>query len=488
MNTDLDVIVIGAGLNGLTTAALLAQAGRTTLVLEQRAFVGGLAAAATPDLSTVSPGILHDTGTVPAGLVDALNLYDHGLRFADQNPSLNILLDEGDRIALCSDRDATANAVDAASGGDGEGYRRYRDLCIQVAPVFQKLFLHPLPQRRQDAVRLLPHALSWWRSPSVHELLRVAPLSAKDFLREFFQSDSLMAALAAPACIAEYGGPYTPFGALHILMRESLSQRYVTGGLTALATALTRAATHYGVTIQTNARVVEVLLTDTGTACGVRLASGETIRAQTVAASCSPRQVFGAFLHPRALGEQFGWHARGLRSRGTTAHLVLQLGHPASQLSPYARLAPGIEALERAFDTMKHGSMPESFSLEIAASPDPTVLSVLAHYVPHTLPRDTWPKVRQELLEKVLAQLRPHLDTRIHASQVLLPQDLEEAYGLPGGHLYHLEQAPDQLLARPFAGYATPVPGLYLCGRGTHPGGSVSCVPGMLATRAILAD
>ena len=483
-----DAIVIGAGLNGLTAAALLARAGRNTLLLEQRAEVGGLAGHHAIHAGAPAPCILQDTGGLSTGLLSGLRLQDHGLVLRQERPPLHVLLDGGGRISLSADTGATHKSISCYSPRDADGYSRYRAFCGRVAPAFEKLLLRPVPQRQRDILPLLPHVLKWWRSPAIHELMRLAPMSAKDFLDEFFELDGLKAALAMPAFQASYGGPFAPFGALHILMREAMSRHFVVGGLAALVATLRQAATHYGVTIKMHARVVEIALSSTGAACGVRIDSGETIGGKLIAAACSPKEVFESLLHHRALGQEFAWQMRNLRSRGTTAHLALAMGSATPSLAPYARVAPGIEALEHAFDHVKTGSLPDSFALEVAVQTDPAVLSVLVHFVPFRVKGGWTRSAREELIRRVVAQLSPHFPGPVLTSRLLTPEDLKTEFHLPGGHLYHLEQAPDQLFVRPMVGHAAQVTGLFLCGSGTHPGGSIACAPGALAARAMLSS
>ena len=122
------------------------------------------------------------------------------------------------------------------------------------------------------------------------------------------------------------------------------------------------------------------------------------------------------------------------------------------------------------------------------------VVSILAQFAPYELNGGWTDAAREELGDRVVARLTQHttgLEESIVARHIMTPKDLETHYNLTGGNLFHVEHAIDQLLGRPVpscAGYKTPIPGLFLCGSGSHPGGGVTCAPGALATRAILAN
>jgi len=469
-----DVIVIGAGLNGLATAALLARAGRRVLVLEQRGTIGGLAAQEPFHADFKTPGVLPDMGSIHPQVLKALRLERYGLQINAHRSALNIPMGDGRQITLSDDMEATQSSIATISTKDAEGYGHFRTFCDAVAPALETLLLRPFPRRRSDLIPFLPKALSWWRSSSTHALLRLAPMSAKDFLDEFFETDSLKGALAIPAFQATYGGPFDAFGALSILLRETMCRTSVVGGPAAVAKALRQAALDHGVTIRTRARVTDILLSDG--VRGARMDSGEIAETRTVAAACSPKVVLGTLLHHRALGETLAWRVHNLRSRGMTAHLVLALDDIMTSFVPQARLAPGLTILEHAFDRAKRGALPEHFAFEITACSDRPVLSVLVHFVPH--------EGDQGVLHHIIEKLASYLSGPVHASQLLTPRGLQEGYGLPGGHLFQLEMAPDQLFLESLT---SPIAGLFLCGSGMRPGGSITCVPGVVAARKILS-
>jgi len=279
----------------------------------------------------------------------------------------------------------------------------------------------------------------------------------------------------------------------------------VEGGAPALVKALEAAARAHGADIYTNANVTQLLLADT--VRGVRLESGEELQAPVVAASCHPRQVFLGLVPRRALSFQLAHRIESYRSRGTTAQVLFALRAPlrsastaADDAAVFAHTARNLDDIERAFDAVKYRRLPERPILEIhvpstatpeLCPPGQAVVSVHVHFVPYDLEPGWGPGERERLGDRVQEILEPHCGSReVVARCVLAPPDLEARYALPGGSIHHGEHSLDQLLVRPApecSRYRTPVPGLFLCGGGSHPGGGLTCMPGTLAARAILA-
>jgi phytoene dehydrogenase-like protein len=280
-------------------------------------------------------------------------------------------------------------------------------------------------------------------------------------------------------------------------------------GMAALADALATAARAVGVIIRTSATVDRVRM-EQGRACGVVLDGGEEIAAKAVVSSADPRRTFLDLVGPRELDAGFVRRIHNLRSRGAVAHLDLALDGPpefagvdASRLGARFVIAPGVDYAERAFNPSKYGEWSDQpvFELVVPSVHDRSlapggghVLSVLVQYAPHEL-TGGWSERREAFVDHVLAQLEPYLPglgRRVVQRHLMTPVDIEREYRITGGHWHHVELALDQaLMLRPVPGagrYDTPVPGLYLCGAGSHPGGGVSGLPGRNAARRILAE
>jgi phytoene dehydrogenase-like protein len=280
--------------------------------------------------------------------------------------------------------------------------------------------------------------------------------------------------------------------------------------------ALASAARKAGVEIRTGAQVEKIETTDER-AAKVLLGTGEEISARAIVSNADPRTTFLNLIDPVYLDPTFLMKIRNYRANGVSAKINLALsGLPSftgvdaggdgahARLSGRIHIGPDIDYLERAFDAAKYGDYsPQPYmDITIPSLLDPTlapagahVMSVYVQYAPYKLKNGDWNSRREEFADNVIAGLgsyAPNLQQLIIARQVITPVDLEETYGLSGGHIHHGEQSLDQSFAfRPVIGWAqyrTPIKGLYLCGAGTHPGGGVTGGPGANAAREIIKD
>jgi len=514
-----DVIIIGAGHNGLVTAFYLARAGYRPLVLESRATVGGCVTD-----ETFAPGfkapLANAIGPLRASVVRDLSL-NGTVSFVRPDPHLVTLSPDGRSLALASDMARTTEAIRSFSAADAE---RYPEFCA----VLQRLgrFLAPLlemtpPDLDSPAAGEMWNLLKAGRrfralgKKDGFRLLRWGPMAAADLVGEWFESDLLQGAIAARGVFGTAQGPWSAGSGAVLLLNAAAdpvpggSSVTVRGGLTALAGAMADAARRAGVEIRTSARVARILVQD-GAAAGVVLENGEEIAARAVVSNADPRRTFLDLIDPVELDPGFLTKARNYRSRGTVAKVHLALGKlPAftgvpnpADLHGRILVAPGIDYLERAFDASKYGELPKNPYLEITIptlnDPDLApagkhVLSAHVQFVPFSLRAGAqWATHRDALRSIVLETLEqyaPGIRGTVEASQVLSPPDLEQSYGLTGGQIYHGEPALDQLFTmRPILGWArydSPIDRLYLCGSGTHPGGGITGGSGQNAAHEI---
>lgn len=497
-----DVIVIGAGHNGLTAAAFLARAGRRVLVVERRPVVGGLASADEFHPGYRTSGVFQDTTLVARRVADDLQLARHGLTWRAAPPDVLALGMPGDSLLLNGEDARTAAAIAQRNRRDGAQYERYRAALARWRPLLASILAAPPvdPTATLGAAQVLRPALRLRRlgRRSMGDLLRVPPLSIADWLDEWFEDDLLKAALALPPLASTFLAPRSPGGTALLLRQAALAGPGIVGGGPSLVAALERAARAHGAEIRTNATVARVRTADRVE--GVTLTSGEAIDAAVVAASCHPQQIFLELMAPRTLPSRLARRLETYRSRGTTAQVLLALRSPlrfkghADSAIEFARIAASLLDIERAFDAIKYGRVAVRPILEIhapASSTGAPFAATLVHYAPHGAEPPWDETARQRLGEQVQELLAAHAERLdVVACRVLAPPDLEAEFALPGGNLHHGDHALDQLLLRPAAGcigYRTPITGLYLCGSGSHPGGGLTCLPGALAARTILA-
>ena len=520
-----DVVVLGSNPSGLALALLLARQRLAVTVLEERDVPGGLFARETFHPGYRAPGLVHGPTRVVRKTIERLQLHKHGLELADHPETVfhagpQASSDPG--LLLEGDPDRAREAIGERWPGDADAYVAWRGFVERVAPIVRSLLERPPPDpfsaRTGDLAELFKTAFGVRRlgGNDMLELLRMAPMSAADWFGERFRAPELVAALASRGLRGGPNGPLAPHTAGLCLLAECSGDATVVGGPAALVEALLKACSEAGVELRRGLGIEELGI-ERGAAGArevrrVELLGGEVIEARAVVSTLDPRRTLGSLVHPRHLGPGFLAELGGLRARGSTGFVRLALCAP-----PDFRARPGAEfaraaitgelrALERSFDALKYGALPERpwLDVRVPTRQDPG-LAPAGHHVltaeVHGVPRDLrgsdggWNEpARARLGELALAQLRRHFELppeTVVALDVVTPADVEERYGLTGGHVLHGEHAFDQLLfLRPSAGcawYATPIEGLTLAGPGTHPGGFVALGSVPLAQRAVRA-
>ncbi|MCP4456847.1 MAG: NAD(P)/FAD-dependent oxidoreductase [Cytophagales bacterium] len=507
-----DVIVIGGGHNGLTTATILATKGKKVLVVEKRDVLGGIAAGEEfhPGYSTT--GLLHDTSGVRSDVVKSLQLEKHGLLFDPNRADVAILAKDGKSVVIKSDVSASAAAISEFSKNDAEAYKGYHEFLKKISNVINDLMDNPPPNIDVENLTMASLVvlakkgmkLKGLGNKTMLELLKVTPMCVRDFLDEKFETDFLKAGLAAPALYGSYAGPWSAYSTINLLLWECASRSNVKGGPQALVSALQKAAEQAGVEIRTGSEVERIMLDETGAAGGVRLKGGEELVATKVAASCTPKETFLNLFDDFEIEYDLDYWIGKIRSRGTTAKVNLAISKSVElngQAVEYARTGNSFDEMEKAFDPVKYREVTDSPFLDIhiptisnpsLAPEGHSVVSILVHQIPYNFDAGWSEDAKKKLGEDVLCELEiysPGISNSLVNMEVLSPADFEERYSLTEGHTYHGEHFVDQLITRPIpacARYSTPVHGLFLCGSGSHPGGGITCAPGSMAASEIL--
>ncbi len=527
-DTVYDAILIGAGHNGLVCAAYLARAGYKVAVLERREVVGG--AAVTEEFH---PGFRNSVAAYTVSLLQPeviadLKLHDHGLRIVQRRANNFLPLPNGDYLLTGLGR--TREQVQKFSAHDAQNLDEYDRRLEAIADVLRALALQPPPNVSDGSwLKALPELLRAGRvgarlkkldATLRTDLLDLFAISAGEYLDRFFDSDPIKAVFGFDGVVGNYASPYSP-GSAYVLLHHVFGEvngvkgawGHAIGGMGAITQAMAKSAAASGADIRISSGVREVIV-DGGRAVGVVTEKGETLRAKAVVANVNPKLLYERLLDPSLLPAAVRERMANWRCGSGTFRMNVAL----SQLPRFSALpeqgdhltagiimAPSLDYMDRAYrDARDHGWSREPIvemlipsTLDVSlAPPGQHVASLFCQHVAPTLPDGkSWDDHREEVADLMIAtvdRFAPGFAASVLGRQIKSPLDLERDFGLIGGDIFHGALSLNQLFsARPMLGYADyrgALPGLYLCGAGTHPGGGVTGAPGHNAARVIARD
>ncbi len=508
-----DVVVVGAGHNGLACAAYLARAGKRVLVLETRERVGGACTIEEPFPEThpevrMSPcaylaGLLHPR------VVEELGLPARGFHWTPAVNGLFVPLLDGSSVQLWDDDALCEAEIRRFSPGDVEGWKA----------------MNATLGRLRDKLRPARDGDAWGDSwigdaPSAEEIdarlggdeearKLLYEWSMAEFVEHYLQEERLQIAYLGQGVIGTNASPFDA-GTASIRFHHASGRLggmpgmwgYVRGGMGMVSFYFCDAAREAGAVVASGVGVARIVPGD-----GVVLEGGERIAAKVVVSNADPRVTL------RLLGgaADAEWKARieSVPIEGCTVKLnVLLRSLPNFTARPgvdephhYGQInAPLTKAEWKAgFAAAKRGELPEALWCELyfQSVHDRSVvpegmhtMSVFAQYVPYTFTNGTWDARREEVRRLALRSLGrfcSNIDSAVVEAQVLGPPDIEEKVGLTGGHIFQGECLPPHMWSRRLTA-RTPMEGVYLCGACTHPGGSVIGVNGRNAAMAVLKD
>jgi phytoene dehydrogenase-like protein len=520
-----DVVVIGGGHNGLTTAAYLAKAGKKVLVLERRHVLGG--AAVTEE---IFPGFRFSVYSYVVSLlrpeiIRELELPKHGLEILPLDGTITPLDD--DYLWRVNDHGETVRELRRWSRSDAEAYEEYGLLMAEMAR-FIKPILSIVPP---DPGRISP--THWLPVAGLAKAFRDLPkklqttfiqlmtMSAADFLDQWFETEPLKATMSASGIIGTFQGPRSP-GTAYVLLHHYMGEidgafrawGIPKGGTGGVSNAIGSAARSLGVQIRTEAPVARIDVRG-GRTTGVTLESGETIQADAVMSSVDSNLTFLKLLEEGTLDPDFEAEVRRYKYRGSSGKVNLALsGLPELAckpgVGPWLRgaisFSPSLDYMERAYDDAKFGRFSQRPYIDCIlptlvdpsmAPPGKHIMSCFVQYAPYTLePGKAWDDAEREAFGQnvidTLEERFPDIRSKIEHAMFITPKDIEQVTGLTEGNIFQGELSLEQLFFnRPVPGWAryrTPVKDLWMCGSATHPGGGIMGAPGRIAALEYLKD
>lgn len=500
-----DVIVVGAGHNGLTCAAYLAKAGKRVLVLEARERVGGACTLEEPWPGfRISPcaylaGLLHQR------VINELNLPAYGFRWTPALNGMFVPFEDGSSVQFWDDSERCADEIRKLSPRDVAGWRQMQSLIGRVRDALRPagdgdLWLGEPPTREQIEERV-------GHDPDAIGLL--FEWSMAEYVERYLHDERLQVAQLGQGVIGTNASPFDS-GTAYVHFHHSSGRQggypgtwgYVQGGMGMVSFMLCDAARDAGAVITTGTPVARIIL-----GSGVELAGGERIHAPVVVANADPRTTLR--LLAEDADETWRRQVEGVPMRGCTVKVSVALNelpnftarpglnepHHLGQINTPLTKAEWREG----FATAQAGALPGRLWTELyfQSAHDATVapqgkhvMSVFAQYVPYEFADGNWERHRQEVGERAIASIArfcSNIPAAIIDKEVMGPPDIERKVGLSGGHIFQGECLPTYMWDQRL-GYRTPMEGVYLCGAATHPGGSVIAVNGRNAAMAVLRD
>jgi phytoene dehydrogenase-like protein len=518
---DTDVLIIGAGHNGLVCAYYLASKGLEVTLLERRHVVGG--AAVTEEFH---PGFRNSTAAYTVSLlnpkvIEDMRLYEHGLEVVLRKID-NFLPTLGPDHLLSGRDGLTRSEIARHSPRDAEGYDDYSNALGSVVAILRDWILRAPPNAGGGladvlAALKLGNSVRGMTAEEQRNLLDFFTKSAADILDRYFTTDIVQALFGFDSVVGNYASPYDP-GSAYVLLHHLFGEAagvpgawgHAIGGMGAITQAMAKAARSKGVEIFLDSPVEEIIV-EGGRAVGA-VAGGKSYRAKAVAANVNPRFLFGSLIPEGAVAPEIsrrmaGWSAESATFRMNVALSELprftSLPQAGDHLTAGIIIAPSLGYMDRAYTSARTGGWALEPIVEMLipstlddslAPPGRHVASLFCQHFPYEV-EGGWEARADEAADHIIAHVdryAPGFKASVIGRLALSPWHLEQRFGVPRGDIFHGKMGLDQLFsARPMLGHADyrmPLAGLYLCGSGAHPGGGVTGAPGHNAAKAILAD
>jgi phytoene dehydrogenase-like protein len=520
-----DAVIIGAGHNGLVTAAYLAKAGLKVCVIEKNEWIGGAAVS-----RELYPGFLYSNCSYVCSLfrpeiMRDLELPKHGLQILPYEGGA-VFMEGGDYLGMFRDHDANRREFARHSKRDAEAYDRYsRDIlrhCRFIRPLLMRTPPDPSSFRPRDLSELafLGKKMFELSEAQICDMIRFWTMSISDYLDEYFEHPVIKAYMAVSAIIGTALGPMSP-GSAYVLLHHYMGDvdgnvgawGFARGGMGAITQSLAKALASYGGEIRAG-KGVEQILVSGGKATGVVLEGGDEVLGRRVISNMDVKRTFLKHVDERELPGSFVKRIRAFKTRGSSGKLNIALDaapkftalpEGAPMLKGDLHFTDSIEKMERAYDDWKagHFSRDPFQDMMIPTMIDPTMtppgkhfMSCFVQYAPPKIEGRDWTDADRDAFGQAcidqIEKAAPGFKDLILHVEVRTPRELEAEVGLTEGNIFQGELTFDQLLFnRPVPGYAnyrSPIRDLWICGSSTHPGGGVMGAPGRNAAAEVLRE
>jgi phytoene dehydrogenase-like protein len=509
-----DVIIIGAGHNGLVAAGYLARAGKKVLVLEQRDRVGGACTLEEPFPGFTMSPCAYVVSLLRPEIIRDLELHRYGFDAYVKDPQMFVPYLDGNYLFFRASTEKTVEGIHRLSPHDAAAYPEFLRFFDRASEILTPILLEEPPSIADLAARFQGE------DEEIYRYLMFGNLY--DMLADYFESDYLRAAFAGQGVIGSFIGPKTP-GSVYVMWHHMFGEvngehgmwGYVRGGMGRISFAMAASAEAHGAVIRTHTPVSKILVHN-GRAEGIRLENGEELRADAVLSNADPKRTFLQLCTDADLDKGFIKRISQFKTESGVFKLNIALKElpsfkclpgttPGLQHAGSCDITPTPDWVQEAFEDAERGVLSRKPYIEayMQSATDPTVapagyhtISMFCQYAPYHLKGRAWSdEVKNEMADRIIAimtEFAPNFADAIIDRQVLSPIDIEQRYGLTNGNIFQGEITPDQLFSlRPApecARYRTPIEGLYLCGSGSHPGGGVMGAPGHNAAQAVLSD
>ncbi|MEM9386540.1 MAG: NAD(P)/FAD-dependent oxidoreductase [Pseudomonadota bacterium] len=519
-----DAIVIGAGHNGLTTAAFLAKSGLDVLVLERNPYSGGATVSRELHEGWTYSNCSYVCSLFRPEIYAALDLGRHGLKVIPLVSSMTFKRD-GDYFGSYQHPAIRRRELRRHSPRDADAAVRFDADVLRWCRLIRGMLLRTPPDPTslapRDAFEFAYLLKKFWAlsEAQLYEFIRFFTMSIAEYLENYFENETILAHYSGGSIIGTGLGVYSP-GTAYVLLHHAMGDvdgnvgawGFARGGMGAVAKALASAFEGYGGKLRCDA-AVEKIKSRGGRTTGVVLGSGEEIDAPVVVSSLNAKTTFTRLLEADDVPPTLLSRAERFKTRGSSGKLNIALeGLPTFRALPegspltlgHMHFTDTLERLELAYDDWKEkrwSADPYTDTL-IPSQYDPTIappgkhmMSVFVQYCPADVEGGWTDEKRTAFGNTVIDQIAdysPDFKSLIAHAEVRTPRELEAEVGLLEGNIFHGELTFDQLLFnRPFPGaaqYRGPLKGMYLAGSSSHPGGGVMGAPGCNAAREILAD